>query len=51
MMTDNIKNGAGSQQENKNRICNLYGVCGKDKGSLDSHLVSHFGLSKLKEKS
>ncbi len=50
MISNNLKNNRSIEQDNKQRICHLYGVCGKEAGYLNSHLVSHFGLKKLNER-
>ncbi len=31
------------------RICKLYGICGKNTRCLESHQVSQFGLNRLKK--
>jgi len=48
----NIKNIEAIQKENehKERICSLYGICGRGTECLASNHVSHFGLKKLNEK-
>lgn len=48
-MKNNIAKEKTSKNLNKDRLCVVYGCCGRDQEVKSAHAVTNFGLKKLNE--